>query len=410
MVNSAGMSKSGDMIRSNLTPPADTSQKLQRYVRAIKENAPKSEVEKAEKELAQALKVRPFQIKQRLPFFQKMAKALKGAQAYQHFRLASGKVVTDRRDKDAETQKGDAAKEQQKTQQKKKPDGSTRIRDGKLVQEKGRLASSRGSEKGGLERQTASDRVDNLLSKFEKMVVARFEDGKQLAKQSKDGETILKEKSDSQWKDFFQKFIHRTVKRSVQLSEIRNFLLRGLVAKGQKGIFIGDMRLNNGKVEKFVRFSIIAQILAKLKGTKAGATVTKEMLAEMTSEELMYLALSASKRKRFNLAQKASEGKFMGGRLEEMAVKELGLSLESQLREKAKKLRGRKGGGGGFGSMFEKDGEPEELPYRFVPWWHWGNLARPSKFRWVTLFFYVALFVLGIMGTVLITMKVLSGG
>jgi len=402
-VHPAGDSRGGGPVRSG----ADTEQRIQNWVRLVEEGAPREEVERAEKEVAQALRTRPFEIKQRLPFFQKMAKALRGRQAFQQFRLTGGRVVVDRRDKEAD-EGSRSAKEAPKGEKGGEAKGEHRLRDGKLVREKGRADIGRSFERGGLEQRVATDRVDKMLTAFERMVLSRFEDGKQIAQQQKDGKPVFAEKSEAQWKAFFKSFLQRTIKKSAKLTDIRNFLLRGLVPKGSKAVFIGDMHLKSGRVEKFIRFSILAEIIAKLRGKKPGSTIGKGELGEL-GEELLYLALAASRKQRFAMSKKAAEGKFMGGRAEARAAKDLGLSLESQLREKARHLKGRKGRGGAFGGLFGKDGEPEELPHRFVPWWRWGNLGRPGKFKWFTVFFYAALLALAIMGVVLMSMRLMSG-
>lgn len=414
MISAGESSGGGGSIRR----PVDSDQYMRSLEKLEDDSASREDVQKAERGLASALKVRPFIIQQRLPFFQRIAKALRGRNAFQEFRLTDGKVVVDKRDKDADTAKQqvtkEAAKDMKEAQSAKASESRKeaeearrggRMRHGKFVKDKGRLGQSRNvqSQRGSLEQQTASDRVGKLLSKFERMILQRFEEGRQIAHQSKDGKPVFSEKSEAQWSQFFKQFMGRTVKKKVSFSMIQNFLMRGLISKGGKGVFIGDMHLKNGQVEKFIRLSIFASIMARLKGMKPGQLVEKGVFAEMSSEELAYLALASAKRKLFNTSDKATEGKFMGARAEGRAARELGLTLEAQLQEKAKKLRGRRGRG--FGGLFDRDPEPEDLPYRFVPWWHWGTLSRPGKFKWFTLFFYAAILTLAIMGVILISMK-----
>lgn len=409
----AGRSSDGGNIRR----PIDSDRYL-RNIERLDRDSGREEVQKAEKGIADALRVRPFIIQQRLPFFQRVAQALRGRNAFQEFRLTDGKVVVDKRDKEAETAKQQVVKEvikdmrdaasareseSRKETEQAKYDG--RIRDGKFVRDKSTADATKSVDKslwGKLEQQTASDRVDKLLSKFERMILQRFEEGSQIAQQSKDGKPAFAEKSDGQWSQFFRQFLDRTVKKTIDFSKIQEFLFRGLVAKGNRGIFIGDLKLTSGQVEKFIRMSIMESIMARLKGLKPGQAVGKGAFGEL-GEELAYLALSSAKRKQYSTSDKEAEGKFMGGRAEDRAAKELGITLDDQLREKARKMRK----GRGLNWFFEKDPEGEDIPYTFVPWWHWGNLSKPGKFKWFTVFFYSSLLILAIMGIAIITMKFL---
>jgi len=390
----------------------DTQQRIESWVKLVEQGAPREQIERAELELAQALRANAFQVRQALPFFQRIVQTLKGAQAYQQFRLSNGQVVVDKRDKAAESAKGNEAKAAEEVIRSRKNEEKNEVKEGKdLLKGKdsaSRADSLRDVSRGGLENRAAASRVDKLLSAFERMVVERFEGGREIASQGKAGEPTFLTKTEAQWKAFFEQFMHRTVRKSIDAAEIKNFLLRGVIGKGDKGIFIGDMRLKGGGTEKFVRFSILAEIFAKLRGARPGITISGSEVGDMTGEELMYLALAASKRKEYEYVQKAADGKFMGGKAEERAAKELGLTLDSQLKEKAKKLRER-GRKFGFGMMFDRDPEPEDIPYRFVPWWHWGNISRPGKFKWFTVFFYSSLFALALIGVVLASMKLLKG-
>jgi hypothetical protein len=119
------------------------------------------------------------------------------------------------------------------------------------------------------------------------------------------------------------------------------------------------------------------------------------------------LALAAAKRREFETSAKDAEGRFMTSRAEALAAEELGIPVEMQLREKAARLKGKKVKG--FGWLVDRDGEPEDIPYTFVPWWHWGNLQRPGRTKWFTVAFYASLLTMAIIGLVAVTMRVLSG-
>lgn len=401
-------------------------QQVDNYLDLLERGAPKEQITRAEEQLANTLNIRPYQLQQRLPFFQKIARALDAGRSFNTLKLPSGRVIEDKREgaKNAEkNQSREAGKRAvrnsatrdaagkvrddaaRSSREAAKDEGREAVRD--KAKAEGSRANSSVISKGGLEREVATHRFEKLMSQFEKMLVQRFENGKQIAGQSADGKPTFNAKSEAQWKAFFQRFFSRTVKKSVRLSDIANMLFRGMVSKGGKGVFIGDMQLKNGRMEKFVRFSILADIIASFKGLKPGQQIGKGMLEGLSGEELMYLALAASKDKRLNFTERAELGKFMGGKAEELAAKQLGITLDDQLREKAKRLRNR--GKNSFGGFFDKDAELEDIPYRFVPWWHWGNLSKPGKFKWTTVFFYGSLLAMAILGAAVATMRILGG-
>lgn len=395
-------------------------QTMERWMQLVERNAPVEDIQKAEQDVAEAMRRQPFEMRQRLPFFLNRFKKL-GVHArtvFQHFRLPGReRVVADRREqfegkpKEAakEAVKKEVAKEATKEAAKKEGDKGAKklptleLKEGKLVRARG--ATAAGVRAADV--RAAEKRVDEMLSKFEKMVVARFEKGEQIAQQSKDGKAHFNPKTEAEWQQFFAKLGHRTIGKKIPLDLIRQFFMRGVIAKGNKGIFIGDMALNSGRILKFVRFSIFAEALAKLKAMMPGSEVSKAMLGKLSGEELMCLALAASRRE-FARSMLPARGKFAGARAEAQAAEALGIPLESQLGKKAKQLRGKRAGAG-FG-WYEKDAEPEETPYRFVPWWSWGNLNNPGPTRWVTRAFYGALLIVSLIGIVVLTLRLLGGG
>ena len=381
-----------------------------------------------------------FELSQKIPFFQRLVQKLDATMAFQHFRLpGSDRIVVDRRDQDhgkpevpdksqAEEVANQTAKESVKDAakviQSKEADAKDlkdlkdaaikmRLQDGKLIKEKEpayqNYFTDRVMDRGGLEQQAASERVGKLLSLFEETIIARFENGKQVAKESADGKSKFLLKSEAQWKEFFQSFMDRMVQKKMQLSEINEFLLRGLINRGNKGVVIGDLQLANGQTEKFVRFSVLAEILAKLKTLSPGDTFGKNILGDLSGEELAFLALAASRGRELAASMLPTQGKFMGGRAEEWASKELGLPVDQQLRQKAGLLKSKRGKG--FGGALGGDVMEGDTPYRFIPWWHWGNLKRPGggKNKWVTTVFYGALLILSIIGIAAATIRLLKG-
>ncbi|MFH1829466.1 MAG: hypothetical protein ABH871_01650 [Pseudomonadota bacterium] len=390
-------------------------QSMDRWVQLVEQKAPFEDIQKAEQEVAEAMRRQPFEMRQKLPFFLDRLKKLSvhARTVFQHFRLPGReRVVHDRREqfegkpeKAAKEVSKEAAKEAAKKEggEEAKKLATFELKEGKLIKERG--VTSAGVRATDV--RAAEKRVDEMLSKFEKMIVARFEKGVQIAQQTKDGKPIFNPKTDAEWKQFFQNFMHRAVPKKALLDDIAQFFMRGVMAKGGKGIFIGDMALNSGRVEKFVRFSILAEALAKFRAMMPGSAVSKAMLGKLSGEELMYLALAASRRE-FATSMRPTQGKFAGARAEAQAAAALGIPLQTQLEKKARHLRGRHAGAG-FG-WYEKDREPEEMPYQFVPWWSWGNLNNPGPTRWVTRAFYGALLIISLIGIAVLTIRLLGGG
>lgn len=404
-------------FQSNLT----LEQRIQKWMELRDAGASFEQIQVAEFEVAEAIKKAPFEMQAKLPFFQQMAKKLDATQAFQQFRLPGRELmVVDRRDAREQGKPAEGSKEAAKEAGKKGEEGRAkeslrelRLQEGKLVGGKERtfvnyLGDRAGAAiRGGLDQQAATERVERMLSAFERMVLARFEGGKQIAKESPDGKPAFLAKSDGQWRSFFKSFLDRTVGKKALLSDIREFLFRGLVSKGAKGVVIGDLSFTSGRVEKFVRFSILAEAIAKLRAMVPGEAMARGALSQLTGEELMYLALAASRAKEFAFTAQEAQGRFMGSRAEAEAAAALGIPLEQQLRQKARSLRARRGGGGR--SMFDADGMAEELPQQFIPWWSWGNLARPNRLRWVTAVFYGSLLSMAVLGIAAMTYRLLVG-
>ncbi|MBN1283024.1 MAG: hypothetical protein JXA24_04545 [Proteobacteria bacterium] len=400
-------------------------QRYQQLMDLVQKNAPMEEIQKAEVELADAVQRAPFEIKEGTPFFQQLAQKLDATQAFQHFRLLNGRMVDDRREQfmgrpEKQADEAGRAAQQEQAKEVAKEVAKDAAKEGAkaATEEAGKKADAKEAKEGaraaasmklseGLDQRAAGKRLDEMLSKFERLVIDRFEGGKQVAQESADGKPHFNPKTEAEWKQFFQNFLDRTVAKKALIDDIKQLFMRGVVQKGGKGIFIGDMHLSNGRVEKFVRFSIIAEALARLRAMMPGSQITKEMLGKMTSEELLYLALAATRGREFAFQQKDAEGRFGLAKAEAQAAEKLGIPLEQQLAKKARMLKDRRGRGMAW---YDKDGEPEELPYQFVPWWQWGNLTGPSNTKWVTRVFYGALFIVSLIGIVVLTLRLLAGG
>ncbi len=412
-------------------------QSVERLINLVEQHAPVEQIEQAQQQVNEALKDSPFKLQQQLPFFQQVIKKLDATLILQHFRLPGReRLVEDRReqfqgqpvDKEKAAQSKEAAQETAKQASKESAkeaakdaakgkhadQGKFLLKDGKLIEHRDRLrmgpavAHEIGHAERGAATSSGTSHLDDMLSTFEKLVVARFEKGEQVGQQSVDGKARFLTKSDGEWRDFFKNFFDRTVKKKTLVDDIREFLFRGAVQNGNKGIFIGDMHLASGRVEKFVRFSVLAEALSQLKAMSPGDAVTASILGKLSGEELMYLALSAARSREFSVSMAPTQGKFALGSTEEKAAQALGIPVDRHLQQKAKQLRAKHGAA--FGSLFEKDPEPEEIPYTFIPWWSWGNLHRPTPTRWITRVFYGALLIISLMGIVTLTARLLKGG
>jgi len=398
-------------ITSQIGPEEQISS-FRRLVDLIESHAPQEKIAEAQKAVAESLGKDQFQIMRMLPhFIQAAAKNVDAATVYEHFRLPGrDRIVHDRR----EEGKGGAEKDARK---KERARGEQRlefeIKKGRLVKFKEKTYENYLADRMGKtvsEREAAEAKVQRLLSVFEELIVSRFEGGRQVAKESPDGKPRFLVKTEGQWKDFFSKFYDRIVAKKVLLQDIHEFLFRGLVPKGNKGVVISDMILNNGRVEKFVRFSVIADALARLKALMPGDSFGRERLAGLTGEEFLYLALAVSKGRDIAMSPLPTAGKFVSGQAEEKAAQELGLPIPGQPQGRAASLKGRTRRAPFMGLFDEHEGEPEELPYQFIPWWHWANLKRPVRSRWATVAFYTALLAMALMGIGILTYRLLSGG
>lgn len=390
--------------------PEQQINRFRQLAELIEAHAPAEQIAQAQEAAAQAIGGDKFQVAKLLPhFMQAAAKNVDAAQVYEHFRLPGReRLVHDRRDEAEGKGKDEKASERARHHDVE----GLEIRRGRLTKTEEKTYENylgdRMARAQPEARAESGSRIERLLSQFEQMLVERFEDGRNVAQESADGKPRFLAKTDSQWKDFFAKFMDRIISKKVSFEEIREFLFRGLVPKGNKGIVISDMVLADGRIEKFVRFGVIADALAQIKALMPGDVFGKEGLG-MMGEDLMYLALAVSRGRDIATSPMPAAGKFISGTAEERAAQELGIFAPgAEGRGPQVKGRGRRSP---FTGLFDREGgEPEELPYQFIPWWHWGNLKRPSKSRWTTIVFYIALLAMGLLGIGVLTYRLLSGG
>jgi hypothetical protein len=382
----------------------ELQQRMRNYVDLMSKRAPPAEkIKQAEQQLSQTMGRDRFEaFKRHLP---RQLKRAEGRWTYRQFRLPGGRRMV--RDRRGTRMRGRPSRRRGPREEPKRP-MSMHVREGKLVKEKARKYANylgdrmQGQQKGAAKQAKVQAQIKELLSKFEKLIVERFEGDRAIAKKAKDGKPVFLKKTRAQWASFFKKFIGRTIKKKVPTKNIRDFMFRGMVPRGAKGVVISDMTLASGRIERFVRFSILADAMAKLQKFLPGDRFGKDMLS---GEELYYLALAVARGRKYKTAPKPTQGMFMAGAAEEKAAQELGLPMASRLDRKTSDLRKGKGGFGFSG----KDKEIlEETPYRFVPWWHWGNLKPGGPHRSTTVAFYVALGVIVVLGILAITVNLLK--
>ncbi len=399
---------------------------------AIENHAPQEQIASLQRQLVQRAGRGGFQLARMLPhFMQAAARNVNATTVYEHFRLpGSNRVVEDNRDQpqqadqkdDAKQQVREQAKQEAKTESKEEARREARmeIRRGKLEAAKEKkyenyLANRAGRTAPREQPPQRQQNLEKLLSQFERLILERFEGGKKLAQEAEEGKAKFLEKTEQQWRDFFNTFRQRLAARKISLNDVREFFLRGIITKGNKGIIISDMALKNGKVEKFIRFSVIADILAKLSNLKPGDSFRADLLKAMQAE-LAYLGLATSKGREMATSPLPTAGKFISGKAEGEAARELGLMPFGDQKTETKQdqpLQSRGKSRRGFLAWLfgEKQKQyPEETPYRFVHWWEWGKLPKPAKFRWTTTVFYGALLIISILGIALLTYRLLSGG
>lgn len=406
----AGGTNRGDQgpirIDRDVSPRSKTEklqQQMEQYFDLVSKRAPAAKIKQVEQKLSEQMGKDRFEaFKRQLPRQLRARRSLDAQRVYRQFRLPGRRrIVHDRRGRiRGRPSKALGARKGVRTKSK------MRMRSGRLTKETVRKYKNYFADKmqqRGTKIPIAEGRraqIDELLSKFEKLVVRRFEQDQPVAKQAKDGKQTFLQKTEQQWKTFFARFASRFLKKKVPTRNIQEFLFRGMIARGRKGMVISDMTLASGRVERFVRFSILAEAMARLANLMPGEKFGKDMLK---GEELYYLALAAARGREYKAVPKPAEGRFMSAVAEERAAQELGLPLSAHLERKSEMLKKGRGMGAMFAFGEDKERPLEDQPYRFVPWWHWGQLKRPGKFKMITVAFYLGLLLLALIGITAIT-------
>lgn len=239
--------------------------------------------------------------------------------------------------------------------------------------------------------------IARLLSDFEKLLIERFEKGKTIEQKSEDGKPHFLEKSESQWRAFFSKFLKRSAWRNEQLKNMQKFIFRGLISLqkggGKYAMLIGDMTLANGQVEKFARLKILAEIAKLFANVKPGSALESELLKRgISMEEFKYLALAHKHgEKVFRTGAQPTKGMFGALKTEEQIAEQLGLR------------RKKKGKGYGGPIKWGEDEEGEEK-HAFVPWGWWDREERKGRPFWFTTVVF-AIIIFMIIAAILLLVK-----
>lgn len=357
------------------------------------------------------------QISKHLPrLIQRTLQKIEASAVFRTFKLAGRDVVVvDRREEKAAAKEGAATPEAKPDEAKKIKEESKKPIE-EMILMRGKLSPAREKEyenfladpAGRLrmpEQKAAEERLLKLLTKFEKILLKRFEGGEEMASPKQEGEASFLRKTVEQWRQFFSRFVSRTVLRSVSPEQLAEGLFRGLVQKAARATVISDLALTNGQVEKFARIPLqtpeqaLQVFLQKL---EPGTKLSKEELKRLASGDLEYLAIKELEAEAA-FTRAPQKGKFFEtAQTEAMLSQELGIQLGDQLREKEKLIReaaarkrgsGKGGSGGGF--FGEAAGGEESGPKeQFVPRWQYG-LQKPTV-RWGLAAFLFILF-LGIL-------------
>lgn len=414
MLSSAGNNdpfKLFDPNRFQIDPSKLKLNPIEHYLETVASGAPPETVKQAEEQVKKALSFQDAgKLSEQFNKLKEVAKQLVNAQgAFQNLKLKD-RVIADNRDKVKVKVEADKPEV--------KADKAERGKQGKhaeLELIRGRLQPSKDKpnvvQQNNLPPSQTEQRsaqrgvIDRLLSSFERVLLERFEQGRQIVQHRDAGKPVLPEKSLAEWQAFFSSMGDRSVGRKLNLADVRDFLFRGLVMKGDKAVVIADAQFNNGKVEKFIRFQALEELLGKMRELQPGQTFSKEMLESLSSEELMVLALAVSQGEMFEFSPQAAKGKFLLGSIEERAQQELGLRAPENKPQQRAQKSGAKGRGGLFSGRWHDKEVWEEEGGQFIPWWSWGKLPRKEKTEAVRSVFYMALIIVAIIGILALTYK-----
>jgi hypothetical protein len=306
----------------------------------------------------------------------------------------TGVVVKDNRPESAEGAKkgeGEAVKgeteSEKRAEEKKGGAGNMQIKEGVLKEVKEKTYENYLALRQMIaeKKEPTAQEKERALSEFERLIVERFEQGRKIEQASQEGRTNFLSKTVEQWRSFFDKFLHRTVKKSAELAEIQEFLFRGLVKKNDaKSVLISDIILNSGKTDKFARFAVMHQNLSDmLSKLMPGDRLAAQSLADgLMADTLMYLAINpVGGEAEILTGMQPRQGMFGAEAMEARVAEELGISQDKGGPSQAQRgmlARGKKKRSGMLGWMFGDEEAPVDDSGQFIPAWQWGTLKRPG--------------------------------
>lgn len=396
--------KGGGRVENVTSSPSKTAEAFQDANEAIQrvQNLIQNETQgqkSADPEIA-------FKVAQQLPrLIQQVLQKIEASQVYQTFKLpGSNYIVHDQREKSPQAQSHEKEKGESIRHESKMSLEALLVQKGKLqgTKEKGYenyLADPATRAKMPPAQPPVESKISKLLSRFEQVLLKRFEGGSKVAQEAQEGRSSFFKKTADQWRSFFGHFVQRTVKRHVSVNHVDSWVYRGLVQKNAKATVISDLALINGQVEKFARFRLSseAQNLAqRLNLLEPGAQLSRQDLQGQTTEELEYLAIkNAEADSSWN--QAPTQGKFLKtAQAEEKVAGDLGLQMSAAQKEKTLRQKKQKKGGG-FSGLGE-DAPPEEPAYQFVPWYSSFLPKQKGPTRWFVVVTYITIAVIVIAG------------
>ena len=223
--------------------------------------------------------------------------------------------------------------------------------------------------------ETPAHVTEKLLSAFERAIVARFEEGAAAPGDMPAGHKQFLQKTAAVWKDFFLRFLHRTVKKEVDLAALDSHLwFRGLLQKKSApnvGVLIADLVFQDGQLEKFARMEVpLAQWLQALPGQQPGAQLASQLLKQHADQQqLQYFAIE-------------TPHEAIAGARSETAGIFTSLKREAEIAERLRFTRGKSTAPlGGFAGRAASS-DDDEIKNRFVPWWRIDREERAGLPRW----------------------------
>ena len=177
------------------------------------------------------------------------ARQIDSAQVYQTFKLPGTQTwVHDRR-----------GKTEEKPEQGKTLEAESKMSLTELLVRKGRLTPAKEKEYENFladpssrmkvpEQKAAEDRLKKMLTRFEELIIKRFEEDAGVAKFAKEGQSSFLKKTYEQWRQFFDHFRHRTVKRQIDAEQLQGMRVQLVIPVLTEIVGANQARYQGGKL------------------------------------------------------------------------------------------------------------------------------------------------------------------